>query len=241
MTCVDDQPVAVDDSATVLEDSAPNAIDVLANDTDVDAGPKSVGSVTQPANGTVAITGGGTGLSYQPDANYCNSHAGGHAGHVHVLAQRRLDRDGLRDGDAASRTTRSSPRRRAPRATPRTLAATPIDAAISVTDPDPETIASATVAITGGFQAGADILALSGSHPGITPSLNPAGDTLTLTGLASTAAYQAALRDVTYRNARTRRRRRTGRSRSRSPTTRRGRRRTRRPSRWVPSTIRRSR
>ena len=29
--------------------------------------------MTQPANGTVVITGGGTDLTYQPDANYCNT------------------------------------------------------------------------------------------------------------------------------------------------------------------------
>jgi VCBS repeat-containing protein len=77
VTCVDDAPVAVDDSATVAEDSAATAINVLANDTDVDAGPKSITSVTQPTNGTVVVTGGGTGLTYQPDVNYCNSQSGG--------------------------------------------------------------------------------------------------------------------------------------------------------------------
>ena len=48
------------------------AVDVLANDTDVDGGPLQIQSVTQPANGTVVVTGGGTGLTYQPDLNYCN-------------------------------------------------------------------------------------------------------------------------------------------------------------------------
>jgi VCBS repeat-containing protein len=72
VTCVDDDPVAVADAATVVEDSGANAIDVLANDTDVDGGPISVQSVTQPTGGTVAITGGGTGVSYTPNANFCN-------------------------------------------------------------------------------------------------------------------------------------------------------------------------
>ena len=76
VTAVDDPPTAVDDSATVLEDAAATAITVLTNDTDVDAGPRSVASVTQPTNGTVAITGGGTGLTYQPNANYCNNPPG---------------------------------------------------------------------------------------------------------------------------------------------------------------------
>ena len=73
MTCVDDAPVAVDDADTVLEDSGASPVNVLANDTDIDGGPKSIASVTQPANGTVVITGGGSGLTYEPDANYCNA------------------------------------------------------------------------------------------------------------------------------------------------------------------------
>ncbi|MCU0295396.1 MAG: Ig-like domain-containing protein, partial [Candidatus Nanopelagicales bacterium] len=72
VTCVDDPPTAVDDSATVAEDAAATAVDVLANDTDPDSGPLSIDSVTQPDNGTVVITGGGAGLTYQPDADYCN-------------------------------------------------------------------------------------------------------------------------------------------------------------------------
>ncbi|EAP99107.1 VCBS [Janibacter sp. HTCC2649] len=76
VTCVDDLPVAVDDAKTVVEDAAATAVDVLANDTDVDGGPISIASVTQPANGTVVITGGGTGLTYQPDASYCNNPPG---------------------------------------------------------------------------------------------------------------------------------------------------------------------
>ena len=77
VTCVDDIPIAVNDSATVAEDSAASAIDVLANDDNDDGGPMSVASVTQPANGAVVITGGGAGLTYEPDPNYCNSQAGG--------------------------------------------------------------------------------------------------------------------------------------------------------------------
>jgi hypothetical protein len=76
VTCVDDPPTAVNDSATVLEDAAATAIDVLANDTDIDGGPKAIGSVTQPTNGTVVVTGGGTGLTYKPGLNYCNDPPG---------------------------------------------------------------------------------------------------------------------------------------------------------------------
>jgi Ca2+-binding RTX toxin-like protein len=72
VTCVDDQPAAGDDAATVAQDSGATAIDVLANDSDVDGGPKLVASATPPARGTVAVTGGGSGLTYQPNAGYCN-------------------------------------------------------------------------------------------------------------------------------------------------------------------------
>ena len=78
VSAVDDPPVAVNDSATVLEDAAATAITVLSNDTDVDAGPKTISSASDPANGTVVLTGGppATGLTYQPDANYCNNPPG---------------------------------------------------------------------------------------------------------------------------------------------------------------------
>ena len=72
VTNVNDNPDAVNDSATVAEDSGANAINVLANDTSApDTGETlTITSVTQGANGSVAITGGGTGLTYTPNANY---------------------------------------------------------------------------------------------------------------------------------------------------------------------------
>ena len=73
VSCVDDASTAVDDAATVAEDSGANTIDVLANDTDIDGGTNIVQSVTQPANGVVAITNAGADLSYTPDANYCSA------------------------------------------------------------------------------------------------------------------------------------------------------------------------
>jgi VCBS repeat-containing protein len=73
VTCVEDDPVAVNDTKTVAEDDPATTIDVLANDTDVDGGSKTIDSVTQPTNGTVVITNGGSDLTYEPDADYCNS------------------------------------------------------------------------------------------------------------------------------------------------------------------------
>ncbi|MEI7769108.1 MAG: Ig-like domain-containing protein [Chloroflexales bacterium] len=76
INAVDDPPVAVNDTAAMTEDDPATAINVLANDTDIDGGPQSIASVAQPANGTVIITGGGTGLSYQPKPNFCNTPPG---------------------------------------------------------------------------------------------------------------------------------------------------------------------
>ena len=72
VTCVNDPPVAVNDSKSVIEDDPATAVDVLANDTDIDGGPKTVASVTQPAHGTVVKNGDGSGLTYKPNADYCN-------------------------------------------------------------------------------------------------------------------------------------------------------------------------
>ena len=43
---------------------------MTANDTDPDGGPKTITAASDPAHGTVVITGGGTGLTYQPDADF---------------------------------------------------------------------------------------------------------------------------------------------------------------------------
>jgi len=72
VTCVGDPPVANDDTATVSEDDPATAIDVLMNDTDADMDPITITMVTQPTDGTVVITGGGTSLTYQPDPDFCN-------------------------------------------------------------------------------------------------------------------------------------------------------------------------
>ena len=62
----------------------------LANDTDVDGGP-TIDRVGHPADhGTVVITGGGTGLTYRPDADYCNDAR--RRRHLHLHAQRRRRR-----------------------------------------------------------------------------------------------------------------------------------------------------
>jgi Ca2+-binding RTX toxin-like protein len=68
VTPANDDPEAEDDTATTDEDSAVS-IDVIANDEDIDEDELTVASVTQGANGSVAIEGDGT-LTYTPDEDF---------------------------------------------------------------------------------------------------------------------------------------------------------------------------
>ena len=193
VTCVDDPPTAVGDSATVVEDSGASAVGVLANDTDPDGGARTIASASDPANGTVVVAVGGSGLTYQPDANYCGADSftytlgGGSTATVSVTVTCAPD-DPVVDTSAGSASYSENAN------------AVVIDAGVTISDPDAgTTITGATVRITGGYAGTQDVLALEGTHAGITATLT--GDTLTLTGNASVAAYQAALRAVSYRNS----------------------------------------
>ena len=61
-----DSPVAADDSA-FIPDGPALAIPVLVNDTDADGDTVLISAATQGTRGSVAITGGGTGLTYDPN------------------------------------------------------------------------------------------------------------------------------------------------------------------------------
>jgi hypothetical protein len=76
--------------------------------------------------------------------------------------------------------------------------ATPIAADIVLTDVDDDRMTQATVQITGNYIRGEDFLTYTGNAAGITANWNPATGTITLTGLATKAAYQDALRAVNY-------------------------------------------
>jgi sugar lactone lactonase YvrE len=71
--------------------------------------------------------------------------------------------------------------------------------ALTVSDSDSATLTGATVAITANYNSAEDVLAFVNAF-GITGSWSAAAGTLTLTGAASVANYQAALRSVTYQN-----------------------------------------
>ncbi len=66
---VNDAPVANDDTLTIVQNTT-RPVNVLANDTDVDGDALSVDSVTEPANGTVAISGDRQAINYTPNPGY---------------------------------------------------------------------------------------------------------------------------------------------------------------------------
>jgi hypothetical protein len=74
-----------------------------------------------------------------------------------------------------------------------------VDPGLTATDVDDASLASATVALVGGFEAGEDELLFTDQN-GIAGSHDASTGVLTLTGTASVADYQAALRSVAYRN-----------------------------------------
>jgi VCBS repeat-containing protein len=75
VTPVNDPPTAVNDTATVVQGSTANAIAVLANDSFApDTGETlTVTAVGQAMNGSVAITGGGSGVVYSPNAGFAGT------------------------------------------------------------------------------------------------------------------------------------------------------------------------
>uniref|UniRef100_UPI00262434A2 DUF4347 domain-containing protein n=1 Tax=Zoogloea sp. TaxID=49181 RepID=UPI00262434A2 len=79
-------------------------------------------------------------------------------------------------------------------------AATAVDSGLTVSDVDTATLASATVSLTAGFVSGQDVLAFTNQN-GITGSWNAGTGVLTLSGSATLANYQSALRSVTYLNS----------------------------------------
>jgi hypothetical protein len=71
VTAVNDAPNAVNDAGvTVPEGAGPTYVAVLANDIDPDGDTMTITAKTNGTHGAVAITGGGTGLTYDPVSRY---------------------------------------------------------------------------------------------------------------------------------------------------------------------------
>src|SRR6185437_2857344 len=72
-----------------------------------------------------------------------------------------------------------------------------ITSTLTISDDDDSTMGGATVSITSGFSSGADTLSFTNQN-GITGSYNSSTGVLTLSGNASIANYQTALRSVKF-------------------------------------------
>ncbi len=79
-------------------------------------------------------------------------------------------------------------------------AQTAVDPGLTVVDIDSAVLQGATVRISGNYAAGQDVLSFT-DRAGITGSWNAATGVLTLSGSATPAAYETALRSVAYFNA----------------------------------------
>ena len=74
-----------------------------------------------------------------------------------------------------------------------------ISPTVTITDGDTNTMSGATVAITGNYQSGEDVLAFTNQN-GISGSFDSGTGVLTLSGDASIANYETALESVTYQD-----------------------------------------
>ncbi|MFY9477244.1 MAG: cadherin domain-containing protein [Aquabacterium sp.] len=75
-----------------------------------------------------------------------------------------------------------------------------VDSGLTVSDVDSTNLNGATVRITGNYSNGQDLLSFTDQN-GISGSWNASTGTLTLSGTATLAQYQTALRSITYSNS----------------------------------------
>jgi hypothetical protein len=180
-------PVASPLSITTAEDTP---VSFVLPAVDLDLGPLTF-TVGSPAHGT--LTGTAPNLTYTPAANYNGpdsftfSVSDGFLISITVTVSITItpvDDPPVTTASGTLAYTENDP-------------ATAIAPALTVTDVDSSNLTGATAQITGNYASGEDVLALP-SQPGITATFSAATGTLTLSGSATVAAYQAALRAVTY-------------------------------------------
>ena len=198
---VNDAPVAVADSFSTDEDTLLDvpAPGVLGNDTDIDAGTTlTAGLVTGPTHAESFTLNADGSFAYTPADDY-----NGPDSFTYVA------NDGTADSNTATVSLTVNAVPDAPIVVTSagdasfTEGAGPVqvDPAVLVTDVDGGNLASARVQLTGGCQPGEDVLTLASPPAGITVApYVPATCTLDLTGPAPIAAFQTALRAVTYSN-----------------------------------------
>ncbi|MEY2569744.1 MAG: hypothetical protein QOE63_94, partial [Acidimicrobiaceae bacterium] len=198
---VNDAPVAKDDSAATDSAHSKN-IAVLANDTDADSDALSVASVdTTGTQGTVTINGDGS-VTYNPGHAFDSLTTGATAhdtfrykandGHVDSNAATvDVTVTGAEDPPVVTTTSGTT-------AYTENAPATVIDGGVTVTDPDDTNIESAQVSVSVNMDSG-DMLDYTSPGPGgITGFYSAGTGVLSLSGTASKADYQAALRSVKF-------------------------------------------
>jgi hypothetical protein len=208
---VNDSPVTGTASATANEDFSP--ITVVLGGADVDGTINQVQVATLPANGVLyldaamtipvvagtdyATTAGQLSVYFAPTLNWNG---------VTTFTFAAIDNTGAIDATPATATITVNAVNDAPVVTLSTTAIeftenNPVGLMVDlvVTDVDSATLTSATMSITANFVAGEDQLAFT-NMLGITGNYNAATGVLTLTGTASLADYQTALRSIAYFN-----------------------------------------
>ncbi|HEX8120637.1 MAG TPA: tandem-95 repeat protein, partial [Solirubrobacteraceae bacterium] len=190
-------PPAINHAPTPTTPAQPTAEDtpksITLTATDADGDPLTFTVTSLPTHGT--LTGTPPNLVYTPARDF-----DGNDSFTYTVADNRGGSNSATvqipvtpDNDAAAVTTLSSS---APSDFTEDGAAVPIDAGLTVSDPDNANLVGATVRVLGGFRAG-DQLVFSGQN-GITGSYDSGTGVLTLTGTATKANYQTALRSVQF-------------------------------------------
>ena len=203
ITGLNDAPTGVGDAATTDENAA-KSFSLTANDTDADGDSISIGSLDLAGTkGRVTPHSDGT-VTYDPDGKF--EDLGVNETGQDVFKYKASD--GTADSAPTNVVVTVAGVNDAPvvATTNSTLGYTenggpvPVDPGATVSDVDGDAIHGATIQITANHRAGEDVLAFSNAN-GISGSYDAATGKLTLTGDASLADYQAALRSVTYANA----------------------------------------
>jgi VCBS repeat-containing protein len=193
-------PVAVNAVASTDKHTAID-INVLSGASDPDGDPLTVTSLnTTGTLGSVSINPDGT-IHYDPNGQFSGLSKGQTAtdqfgftisdGFFTSSATVTVTISGVNDPPVVSNVETSALSYRAQDP------AVAITGTLTVSDDDDATIASATVSITSGFTAGADVLSFTNQN-GITGSYDAGTGVLSLSGAASLADYQAALRSVEF-------------------------------------------